>query len=72
MNKGEREEQIVLESFREKNNKITEVNKYLLIITLIVDGLNCPYTNWITALINKIQLFVIYKKHTSLAKVHTN
>jgi hypothetical protein len=57
-----------------KKNKIIEIRKHLSIITLNVTSLNYPitthrFTDWIKKI--KIQLFVVYKRHTSQAKIHT-
>jgi hypothetical protein len=66
MNKGKRKEQTVLKStWGKNNNEITEISRFLSIVTLNVNVLNSPIkrlrlADWIK---NKIQLFVVYKKH---------
>ena len=51
-----------------------EVNTYLSIITLNVNGLNAPKkdTDWMNGYKNKTHIYAVFKRPTSLLATQTN
>jgi uncharacterized protein with von Willebrand factor type A (vWA) domain len=74
INNEEIKDQTILESIRKNINKITGMSEHLSLITLNGKDLTLQvkYADWLVGFKNKIQLFVVCKRHTSLVKTHTD
>ena len=49
------------------------IRTYISIITLNVNGLNAPKdTDWLNGSKNKIHIYAVFKRPTSLLGTHTN
>jgi hypothetical protein len=61
------------EYLNQPGEKTTGINKYLSTIALNINGLNSVIRNFglVVGLKSKIQLFIMYKKYSSLAKTYT-
>ena len=48
------------------------IETYISIITLNVNGLNAPNTDWLNGYKNKTHIYVVYKRPTSDLGTHTD